>query len=202
MTHHGSLILMAAKKSKRPKPSAEQKAAAEQQWAELETALEREMLIVPSQREVGRILYHMKRCLKQWGLNKGRRGLWESVLRKHGIPRSTASDWIKLYQAHAQIPKDELVLAPVKKPQQNGQKNTPGSVALPESCSAEIVGADDKNDEEEKPDNSPEGRMPVECVFCLTTEEKHRFMAAVKNLGSLRRREKAPSMREISSRKS
>jgi hypothetical protein len=108
------------------------------------------------------------------------------VLRKHGIARSTASDWIKLYQAHAQIPKDELVLAPVKKPQQNGEKNTAGSVALAGFCSPEIVGADDENDDEEKPDSSPEGRMPVECVFCLTMEEKHRFMAAVRNLGSLR----------------
>src|SRR5579863_1237236 len=120
----GVSCFMATKKSKRPKPSAEQKAAAEQQWAELEGALEREMLIlIPSQREVGRILYHMKRWLKQWGLNKGRKGRWESVLRKHGLARSTASDWIKLYQAHAQIPKDELVLAPMKKPQQNREKN-------------------------------------------------------------------------------
>jgi len=61
-------------KSKKPKPSAGQRAAAEQQWAQLEAALDEEMKILgPSRLEVGHILYDMKRWLKQWGFLKGRR---------------------------------------------------------------------------------------------------------------------------------
>lgn len=175
---------MATKKSKKKKLSAEEITLADQQWAELEAALDREMLILaPSRIEAGRILYEMKRLLKRFGLNKGRRGRWQAVCDKHKIDRKSGENWIRLYQDYADIPADRMVVAPVKKPQQNGQKNTVEHTALlqVDGCKPDVDTADEEN-----ADKSPEGRMAVECVFCLTLDQKRLFMNAVQKLGPLR----------------
>jgi hypothetical protein len=173
---------MSPKKAKNPKPSAEQQAAADQLWADLEAQLDQEWpLHQESRLQTARILYEMKRWLKQWGHNKGRKGLWMSVLRKHKIPISTANDYVRLWQEHKDIPPEDCVLARLRIPQENEQNNLPesGTLASP-SVSAKIEAADD-----EDADKSLDRRIGVECVFVLTMAEKHKFMDAVKALGPL-----------------
>ena len=162
------------------KPSAEQRKLADQKWAQLEAQLDKEMQILgPSRDEVGRILYEMKLLLKKFGLNKGRRGRWQAVLRKHEIDRKTAENWIRMYQEKAGIPAHKLVVAAGRKSQQNGQKNTVNPTALGPDPWIEAA----KEDEQ---DRSPEGRLAIECCFVLTLDEKRRFMDAVEKLGELR----------------
>jgi len=68
---------MAPKKIKHAKPSSEQRADADQRWADLEAQLDQEWpLHQESRLQTARILYEMKRWLKQWGHNKGRKGWW------------------------------------------------------------------------------------------------------------------------------
>jgi transposase-like protein len=156
---------------------------AEQDWAQLEAALDREMQILgPSREEAGRILYQMKRWLQKWGLNRqGRGGRWQKVCDRHEIDRKTAENWIRLYQRKAGIPAGQYVVAPgpaPRKSQQNGGKNPVNATGMDE---AEIEVADNKN-----ADSSHEGRIAVECVFVLTMAEKIKFMEAVDALGSTR----------------
>jgi hypothetical protein len=175
---------MATKKSKRPKPSAKQLADADQRWAELEAQLDQEWPIHQESRlQTARILYEMKRWLKQWGLNKGRKGRWMSVLRKHRIPISTANDYVRLWQEHKDTPPENCVLARVPISQQDCENNLPESGRFATSsgtASARIEAADD-----EDADKSVDRRIGVECVFVLTMAEKHKFMDAVKALGPL-----------------
>jgi hypothetical protein len=157
---------------------------AEQDWAQLEAALDREMQILgPSRVEAGRILYLMKRWLQKWGLNRqGRGGRWQKVCNKHEIDRKTAENWIRLYQRKAGIPAGRYAVAPSpapRKSQQDGEKN-PVKVTGKDDVEAEIVVSAYKT----APDR--EGRIAVECVFVLTMAEKVKFMDAVKTHGELR----------------
>jgi transposase-like protein len=173
---------MAPKKSKKPKPSPGQIAAAELHWAQLEAQLDREMPILHESRlQVGRILYHMKRWLKQWGLNKGRRGRWDATCQKHGIDRKSAENWIRLYQEQASIPAEERVVQPTKpraeKSQQDSENNPVRVTGLVQPS---VTPA-----EEEDHDYSTDQRLGIECIFVLTMNEKRKFMAAVQALGPL-----------------
>ena len=176
---------MATKKSKRPKPSAKQLADADQRWASLEAQLDQEWpLHQESRLQTAHILYEMKRWLKQWGLNKGRKGRWMSVLRKHRIPISTANDYVRLWQEYKDIPPENCALARVPISQQHCENNLPepGRFATSSgTVSAKIKAADD-----EYADKSVDRRIGVECVFVLTMAEKHKFMEAVRALGELR----------------
>jgi len=175
---------MAPKKIKKPKPSADQLAAAKQQWAELETQLDQEMLIMgPSRLQVGRILYHMKCWLKQWGMTKGCKGRWKPICDKYVIDRKSAENWIWKWQQYAGIPEDEWVVhrtneklqRDTEKPQQDSENNTVKVTGL---ARPSITPAKDEDH-----DNSTEKRLAIECIFVLTMAEKHKFMDAVKALG-------------------
>jgi hypothetical protein len=136
----------------------------------------------------------MKSWLQKYGLNRGRRGRWQSVLRKNEIDRKTAENYIRLYQEEAGIPPHKYVVAPAKKSLQNSQKNTVRTTALDsvardensvesdEKTVARVTAADD-GDADKK---GPEGRLPVGCIFVLTLGEKRKFMESVKQLGELR----------------
>jgi hypothetical protein len=170
-----------AKKRNR-KLAAEELAVAKQQWAELEAQLDQEMLILdPSRLQAGRILYHMKRWLKQWNLLKGRHGRWEATCTKHGIDRKTAENWIVRYQERADIPIADWVVQPAKpkgkKSQQAWEKNPVRVTGL------SVPSVEPAKDEDH--DSSTERRLAVECIFVLTMEEKHKFMDAVNALGPL-----------------
>jgi hypothetical protein len=175
---------MAPKKIKKPKPSAEQQAAADQIWAGLEAQLDQEWpLHQESRLQTARILYEMKRWLRQWGHNKGRKGWWMSVLRKHKIPISTANDYVRLWQEHKDIPPEDCVLARLPISPKNCENNLPdsGRLATFQGVRAKVEAASDENC-----DNSTDRRIGVECIFVLTMAEKHKFMDAVKALGELR----------------
>lgn len=175
---------MASKKSKKKNSSAEEKKLADQQWNELEAQLDQEMLILdPSRLQAGRILYHMKRWLKEWNLLKGRRGRWDATCKKHEIDRKTAENWILRYQERADIPADEWVVQPPAKPkgkksQQDCEKNPVKVTGL---TPPSVTPAKDEDH-----DRSTERRLAIECIFVLTMAEKHTFMDAVKALGELR----------------
>lgn len=179
---------MAPKKIKKPSPSAEQQKLADQRWAQLEAELDKEMLILgPSRDQVGGILYEMKLLLKKYGLNKGRRGRWQAVLRKHRIDRKTAENWIRLYQKKADIPADKMVVAATKESQQNGEKNTVEPTALGSKCDEPwIEAANEKMADGFSADEPATRRLPIECCFVLTLEQKRLFMKAVKDLGDLK----------------
>jgi hypothetical protein len=170
-----------------PGPKSDPKRAAEkQEWDALVARLQREMTVFTRSRfEVGHVLYDMKVYLQKYGLNKGRAGKWQAVVTKYfRKDRKTAENYIRIYQEEAGIAPDKCVVAPVKKSQQNGKKNAVKDTALPDEESdagAEITVAD-----EDKKDDSTEGRMAVECVFVLTLQEKRLFMEAVRRHGSLR----------------
>jgi hypothetical protein len=172
---------MADRKKQRPKKySPEEQKLIEQKWAYLDAELDREMEVLkPSRLRVGHILYEMKLWLQKYGLNRGRRGRWKSVLERHKFDRKTAENWIRLHQEQAGVPPQKWVVAPAKKSQQNSKKNTVKTTVL--QCEASITAAD-----EEEKDRSLEGRLPVECVFVLTFAEKQKFMDCVKQLGPLR----------------
>jgi hypothetical protein len=174
---------MAPKKIKKPKPSSEQIAAAKQQWAELVAQLDQEMQTLgPSRLQAGRILFHMKKWLKDWNLLKGRHGQWDATCTKHGIDRKTAENWICKYQEYAGIPAEEWLVQPAKpkgkKSQQDWEKNTVKATGLEEPS---VTPADDEDH-----DSSRERRLAIECIFVLTMSEKHSFMDAVKAIGELR----------------
>jgi hypothetical protein len=171
------------KKTKR-KTSAEEQSKAEQRWADLVAQFDRGWPIHSESRLVsGQILYEMKRWLKQWGLNKGRRGRWDAFLRDRKVPLSTANDYVRLWQEHNDMPPEDCVLAR-KKAQQKWENNSAGSAGLTTSgrtLIAKIEAADD-----EAADKSGDRRIGVECVFVLTMAEKILFMDAVKALTPLR----------------
>lgn len=172
-------------KKKKAKLTPEQIAAANQQLAELEAQLAGEMTILgPSELEVGRILYVIKRCLIQWGWNKGKNGRWAPLVSKHGMDRKTAENRIRKYQTYASIPPRECVIQPAspKQPrvQETQQYRENNPVRLTGLHQPGIKPADD-----EDCDRSPEQRIGVECVFVLTMKEKREFMKAVQALGPL-----------------
>lgn len=167
----------------------------EQEWDVLLARLDREVKVfTPSRHEIGHILYDMKVWLVKHGLDKGRKGKWEPVIKKYfKKDRKTAENYVRIYQEEAGIPRDKWVFAPLKKSQQNSKKNPVKNTGLPEEetidtdpdAGADIVVADeDRKDHSE--DTGGPGRMAVECIFVLTVAEKRTFMEAVKRLGSLR----------------
>jgi hypothetical protein len=172
---------------KKPKLTKAQQLALDIEFRRLEDLLDEEMHVLdPARVAVGRVLYQMKVILKKWGLSKGRRGRWDALLRKHKLKRSTVREWVCLYQEECEVPPKEWVFQPDKprNSQQNGENNTPDfGVLTPQSqCETDIDVAPE--DGKHTVDHSPDERMAVECVFCLTKEEKRRFMEAVTRLGS------------------
>lgn len=173
---------MAKKKSR--KLTAEEQARFKEHWAALESQLDIEWPIHQESRlQVARVLYEMKKWLKDWGMNKGRNGKWNAVLRKHNIPESTANDYVRLWQEHKDISEADCVLARVKKSLNDCENNSPESDELVThgGCKAKVKAGD--HGDEENYDNSTERRVGIECVFCLTMAEKHAFMEAVDKLG-------------------
>lgn len=165
----------------------EQRLAIEYEWTQLEAALEHEMeTLGPSRLEVGGILYKMKLWLNKWGMSKGRKGRWTPLLRKHKIAPSTAYEWVCLYQEEAEIPRDQWVFIP-EKSHKYSKKNPPETNGLtPVSCAVQACKAEIETETtEDMRDNSEPPRMAVECIFCLTVEERRRFMEAVARLGSV-----------------
>src|SRR6266702_4781435 len=79
-----------------------------QQWDALVTELDKELIIYgPVRHELGRILYKIKFYLQKHGLDKGRNGRWEAILRERHIEKSTARDWVVKYQQAESIPLDK-----------------------------------------------------------------------------------------------
>jgi hypothetical protein len=79
-----------------------------QQWDNLVTELDKELIVYgPVRHELGRILYNIKVRLRKHGLDKGRRGRWESILAERRIEKSTARDWVVKYQQAEGIPLDK-----------------------------------------------------------------------------------------------
>jgi len=158
-----------------------------QRWDQLVTEFDEEWLIFGQSRHVlGGILYRMKVHLRNHGLDKVRTGRWEPFLRERGIEKSTARDWVVKYQQAEGIPLDKCFFQSETKRLQKTRKshkyreNNSAGTALLESDARIDVAPDDKRDE------SPQGRLAVECIFVLTFEEKLRFVDAVKRLGPLR----------------
>ena len=170
----------------KPKPSAEEKADAEQQWANLIAQFKKEWpRHLESRLKSARLLYEIKRWLKEWGQNKGCKGRWMDVLRSFNpaIPISTANDYVCLWQEHTDMPPEDCVLArrKTKKTQQHWENNLPDSGKLAAGSHRPTI----KAAREKNHDRSSEQRLGVECVFVLTMAEKERFMDAVKALGPL-----------------
>jgi hypothetical protein len=176
---------MSPKKPKKPRPSEEESAAAERQWADLVTQFKLEWpRHVESRLKSAHLLYEMKRWLKQWGWHRGCKGRWKELLGSFlpPIPRSTADDYVRLWQEHMDMPPEDCVLARLPISHKNCKNNLPesGKLATPAGTGAKIKAAND-----EDADKSVEHRIGVECVFVLTMVEKHKFMDAVKALGPL-----------------
>lgn len=158
-----------------------------QGWDALITELDKELLIYgPVRHNLGRIFYNIRLHLRKHGLDKSHTGRWEAILRERQIEKSTARDWVVKYQQAEGIPldkcffpKETLRLKKTRKSHRYRENNRAGT-ALIESDARIDAASDDKSDE------SPQGRLAVECIFVLTRGEKLRFMEAVKNLGPLR----------------
>jgi hypothetical protein len=178
---------MAVEKPKKKTLTPEERLQADQELASLVAQLDREWPSnYESRLQMGRILYQIKFWLKKWGKNKGQKGKWQSILdaRKPPIPLSTANDYVRLWQETQDIPPEDCVLARVRIPQQNGEKNPAESAGLatsPSDAVAKIKAADDDD-----ADKSKDKRIGVECIFVLTMAEKIAFMKAVGILKPLR----------------
>jgi hypothetical protein len=110
------------KRQRRKKYSAEEQKLIEQKWAYIDAELSKEVNAIKRSRfKIGHILYEMKLWLQKYGLNRCRRGRWQSVLRKNGIDRKTTENHIRLYQKEARIAPHKCVVAPTKKIQQYRQ---------------------------------------------------------------------------------
>lgn len=159
-----------------------------QQWDDLVTELDTELIVYGKSRlQLGKILYKIKVHLHAHGLDKGRKGRWEAILRERDIAeKSTARDWVVAYQQAEAIPPDKCFFPKemkrvrrTPKTHKYGEKNraVPARLAEPR-----IECADDKD-----PKNADKnGRMAVECIFVLTSGEKLDFMESVKKIGPLR----------------
>src|SRR5258708_7116708 len=87
--------------------------AERQQWDKLVNELATEMKMMKLIRhQAGRILYDMKVHLQEHGLDKGRGGRWETVLRELEIEKSTARDWVVKYQFAENLPPDKCFFLP------------------------------------------------------------------------------------------
>lgn len=173
---------------KKPKISPEQRVAAEQRWAKLEEELNQEMMILGQSRlQAGRILYEMKRLLKQWGFLNGRRGRWKAVCDRHEIDRRSAENWIWKWQQYNDIPEDEWVVH--HKNSRNSDTDTEITQEDCENNTVKVTGlarADIIAPNDDDHDKSNEKRSAIECIFVLTMAEKIAFMDAVKALSPLR----------------
>jgi hypothetical protein len=164
-----------------------------QQWDDLVTELDAELIVYgPVRHQLGKILYKIKVHLHAHGLDKGRKGRWEAILRERDIAeKSTARDWVVAYQQAEAIPPDkcffpkEMLRTKKTRNSHKHRQNNSAETALldkarlQEEHHARIVYADDRN-----PKNlDKNGRLAVECIFILTEEEKLNFEVAVKKLG-------------------
>jgi len=158
-----------------------------QQWDNLVTELDKELLIFGETRyELGRILYNIKVHLRKHGLDKSHTGRWQAILDEREIEKSTARDWVVKYQQAEGIPLEKCFfpaetkrLKQTRKSHKYRENIRAGTARI--KTDARIVIADD-----EKNDGSPQGRSPVECIFVLTLREKLLFKKAVDRLGPLR----------------
>jgi hypothetical protein len=169
----------------------QQRKTERQQWDELVAELDLELITYkPVRYQMGKILYKMKVHLKKHGLDKGRKGRWQSILRERELAETTAKEWVVKYQKAEGIPlakcfyPEEMKRAKrTRNLHKYGQKKTAVSVALAEKC-ARVEAAEDNNPD--YVDNSDSKRGAVECIFVLTQAEKFAFMEAVKQLSELR----------------
>ena len=159
-----------------------------QQWDNLVTELDAELIVYgPVRHQLGKILYKIKVHLHAHGLDKGRHGRWESILRERHIEKSTAREWVVKYQqaegiapARCFFPQEMTRIKKTRNSHKYGEKNR--AVPAPLAALARIECADDKD-----PSNRDKnGRMAVECIFVLTLGEKLEFMESVKKLRPLR----------------
>ena len=178
---------MSPKNRRKPRPSEEESAAAERRFADLVAQFKLEWpRHVESRLKSAHLLYEIKRWLKQWGWHRGCKGRWKELLGSFlpPIPRSTADDYVCLWQEHMDMPPEDCVLArrKIKKTQQHCENNLPDSGKLATGSDRPMIKAARKKYH----DRSPERRRGVECVFVLTDDETKQFMAAVKTLTPLR----------------
>ena len=158
-----------------------------QQWDALVTELDKELLIFgPIRHELGRILYSIKAHLRKHGLDKSRIGRWEAMLRERKLEKSTARDWVVKYQQAEGIPleqcffpRETLRVKKTRKSHRYRENNRAGTALIESDARIDVA-------PDEKKDDSPKGRLAVECIFVLTYEEKLRFVEAVRSLGPLR----------------
>ncbi len=161
-----------------------------QNWQRLINELAVEMdLMTPLRHRAGRILYEMKVHLQEHGLDKGRNGRWEAALRQLKIEKSTARDWVVNYQIAEDIKPDECFFLNTQRRTRKTRyshkygKNK-GAVPAPFRPVAENEQASIDPAPDDKKDDSTDQRLPVECVFVLTYQEKLNFMEAVAKLGT------------------
>jgi hypothetical protein len=159
-----------------------------QQWDNLVTELDKELIIYGSVRyELARILYNIKVHLRKHGLDKSHTGRWESILRERQIEKSTARDWVVKYQQAEGIPLDKCFfpaetkrVKKTRKSHRYRENNRAGTALI--ASDARIDFADDRDPE----NRDKNGRLAVECVFVLTFQERLRFMEGIKKHGPLR----------------
>jgi hypothetical protein len=158
-----------------------------QQWDDLVTELDKELILYGTVRyELGRILYNIKVHLHKHGLDKGRRGRWEAILKERKIEKSTARDWVVKYQQAEGIPLEKCFfpnetkrLPKTRKSHKYRQNNSAGTALIESDAWIGVV-------PDEYKDASPQGRLAVECVFILTHSEQLQFLKAVERHGPLR----------------
>jgi hypothetical protein len=169
---------------KKPRPSEEELAAAERRRDDLVAQFKLEWpRHVESRLKSAHLLYEIKRWLKQWGWHRGCKGMWKELLGSFlpPIPRSTADDYVRLWQEHMDMPPEDCVLARLRISHKNRKNNLPDSGKLAtDRLRPKIKAAPEKNH-----DRSEERRLGIECVIVLTMAEAKQFMAAVKALTPL-----------------
>lgn len=158
-----------------------------QQWDDLVTELDAELIVYgPVRHQLGKILYKIKVHLHAHGLDKGRHGRWESILRERQIEKSTAREWVVKYQQAEGIAPDKCFfpqeMTRVKKTRYS-HKYGKNNRAVPALLDQTRIACADDRDPTNRDKN---GRLAVECIFVLTYDEKLDFMKAVGKLGSLR----------------
>jgi hypothetical protein len=159
-----------------------------EQWDSLVTELDAELLLYgPVRHQLGKILYEMKVHLHKNGLDRGRKGRWELILRERQIEKSTARDWVVKYQQAEGIPLENCFfrreVQRVKKTR-NSHKYGKNNRAVPALFDPRVVAASEVDSK--KADESEDKRTAVECVFVLTYGERLTFMKSVRKLGELR----------------
>ncbi|HKV79256.1 MAG TPA: hypothetical protein VJP02_14005 [Candidatus Sulfotelmatobacter sp.] len=125
---------------------------------------------------------------REHGLDKGRNGRWEEALRQLKLDKGSAR-WVVNYQIAENLPPDKCFFLQTQRrtrktrfTQKYGEKNRAIPTLFQPIAENEHASIDPAPDD--KVDDSPDQRLPVECVFVLTYQEKRKFMEAVAKLGT------------------